>query len=209
MTSYDGYLWAAAASASTDAGILADRLAALIENPDLRRTMGEAGRRRARETFEWSHVFGRYQALWAELSARREAAHVGPEAAWLTSAPRVAPAWLDPFHAFGHYPTALIQADTDVALAADATQAVYRERKAHMLFGGLRLPDHVAVAMLDRLARGRASVAELAAAAGLGVDASVYIVGLLAKMELVRLDHSSLELDQAQHDEWSIPKRES
>ena len=64
-------------------------------------------------------VYRQYQALWTELNARRRAAASDP--AWqarLAAAPTILPTNLDPFAAFGHYPTAHLDADTLVACAA-------------------------------------------------------------------------------------------
>ncbi|MBI1198509.1 MAG: glycosyltransferase [Phenylobacterium sp.] len=185
---YDYYLLAAAMATSMDHAQLVDRLALLIRDPALRKRMGAAGRERARSLFDWSHVFHQYQALWDELNARRLAASTDPaEAAWLARAPWSGAGNLDPFHAFGHYPTDLITGQTVVALASDEADAVYRRRRAHVLFAGARLPEALALGILERLAAGPSTVADLAAVGGLSADAGVYIVGMLAKMNLVRL----------------------
>ena len=43
-----------------------ERLSDLVREPELRRTLGEAGRRRVTACFRWSHVIGQYQELWNE-----------------------------------------------------------------------------------------------------------------------------------------------
>ncbi|MBS0363429.1 MAG: glycosyltransferase family 4 protein, partial [Proteobacteria bacterium] len=186
--SYDGYLWAAAGATSVDHAALADALSRLIEDPGLRRTLGEAGRKRARETFDWSRIIRRYQVLWAELNARRAAALADPdEAAWIAAAPQVSTAAGDPYWAFGHYASAQIELSTRATLTEPASADALRARRGHMLFSGLRLPEAAAGAILARLATGPATVADLAQSAGLGPEATLYFVGILAKMGLVRL----------------------
>jgi hypothetical protein len=59
---------------AVDVGRCADAYVKLIENPALRRTMGEAGRRRARECYDWPIVICAYQELWRELEECRTAA---------------------------------------------------------------------------------------------------------------------------------------
>lgn len=172
-----------------DLSELADRVTTLVENSDLRRRMGEAGRRRAREVFDWSRVMARYHELWSALNERREAAlrdHV--EAAWIAKAPTVSPTGLDPFEAFEHYPTELIGPGTLLSLASDANVDAYAQRRPHALFGGLRLPDAVATAILQHLDGAPARVAEVAVAARIGTAPAIYVVGLLAKMGLIRLN---------------------
>jgi hypothetical protein len=141
---------------SVDAAALADRLSALIASPELRRAMGEAGRKRANETFDWAAVFRQYQALWRDLDERRRAALDKPEpAAWLKAAPSAAPDALDPFHAFRHYPTARIEAQTLVALAASDSVAAFQARRAHALFSDAKAPPAAVLPMLAELAKGR------------------------------------------------------
>jgi glycosyltransferase involved in cell wall biosynthesis len=53
-----------------DATALASALERLIHDPNLRRTMGAAGRRRAQEFFSAQHMVERTQALYAELLGR-------------------------------------------------------------------------------------------------------------------------------------------
>lgn len=187
--SHDLYNWGAASATSVDPAQLVERLSALIADPDLRRRMGEAGRARARETFDWTHVYRQYQALWGELNARRLAAAANPdEMAWLAAAPGVAPDRLDPFQAFGHYPTQAITADTVARLSPGASLDRYQVLAGHVLWTGARAPERFVAPLWARLERGPASVAEGAAAMGSDLVTAVFVVATLAKMGLVTLD---------------------
>jgi hypothetical protein len=106
--SYDTYISTAAQMTAVDLAAATEALCALIVNPDLRRRMGEAGRARAREVFDWSVIIPQYQALWAELAARRTASSdlgVRPD---IVDNPRR----LDPFQMFASYPTEAIGTTT-------------------------------------------------------------------------------------------------
>jgi alpha-maltose-1-phosphate synthase len=188
LMNYEAYCWVTAASTSVEMTDLIDRLALLVSNPDLRRTMGQAGQGRARQLFDWAHVFRQHQALWAELNARRSAAAEDPaELTWASAAPGSAASRLDPFHSFGHYPTAQIGAGTEVSLLPGATLQDFRMRAADALFPNITAPEILVVAMWAELEKSAASVATLARAANLSPNYAAVLVGTLAKMGLVGL----------------------
>ena len=185
---YDRYCWAAAATTSLDMGHLTDALATLIDNPAIRRTMGEAGRRRARELFDWPVVYSQYQALWTELNARRRAAASDP--AWqarLAAAPTILPTNLDPFAAFGHYPTAHLDADTLVAVTPGADAAMLEARAGHGLFAGIPSARPFLAQVFAATAAGGTTPTAIATTLHQPLPAIVRTLGQLAKMGLVRL----------------------
>jgi starch synthase len=186
--SYDRYNWGASSATSLDQAELIERLSALIANPELRRQMGDAGRARARQVFDWAHVYREYQALWGELNTRRLAVSANPdELAWVTSAPRAAANWLDPFQIFGHYPTEAICAETIASLTADATLDQYRRLAAHALWSDARAPERFVLPLWARLQEGPATLAGVAAALGGDLLTATFVVATLAKMGFVRL----------------------
>jgi starch synthase len=87
---------------AVDVDRLADAIARLAGRPELRKSMGESGRQRARSDFDWKSIIRQYQALWEDLervrrsAAERKASHAYP------SRP-------DPFRAFRTYPTAQLK----------------------------------------------------------------------------------------------------
>jgi glycosyltransferase involved in cell wall biosynthesis len=193
LLSYDRYCWVTSAATSVDIQQLVDHLIALVEQPDLRRRMGQAGRARARETFDWAHVYRQYQALWADLNARRLAsAHNPDEMAWMTAAPRSPPARLDPFLTFGHYPTNQVGPETRVALAPGVTLETYRERLGGVLFPDASVSEAVVLPIWAELEKGAAAVAALAPAANLSPAWAIIVIGVLAKMGLVTLGESAM-----------------
>lgn len=185
---YDNYCWSAAAATAVDIGQAADAIAALATDPDLRRRMGLAGRARAREVFDWPVVYRQYQALWADLNARRQAAANDSDLkARVASLARAAPARLDPFHIFGHYPTEAVTTSTRLALAPGATQADLAALLDHTLFSSLSLPRAQVEAMFGAMTDGETSVAELAARVGTNSTLGLRALSLLLKMGLVLL----------------------
>lgn len=98
VDSYDRYIGRASLATAADPLVLAERMIALAIDPALRRQLGEAARRRARE-FDWPVILDRYVEMVDELNALRCAAT--PRAsAW--------PLRPDPFELFAHYSTAIV-----------------------------------------------------------------------------------------------------
>lgn len=184
---YDNYCWAAAATTSLDMAHLVDALAVLIDNPEIRRTMGEAGRQRALERFDWPKVFRQYQDLWTELNARRAAAKTDPE--WqgrLASAPKSLSSNLDPFAAFGHYPTAGVGAQTTVVLAPDASLEKLKACLEHALFASIPSPQDVLQSAFATVQAGHSTPGAIATHLKHPLPNTVRALGQLAKMGLVR-----------------------
>ncbi|BCS89101.1 glycosyltransferase family 4 protein [Pseudodesulfovibrio sediminis] len=107
---------------------LARNLKLLIESPTLRRTMGEAARKRVEQTFSWTVVMGQYVALWDRLWAEPVKPHT------LRDTPHpVAP----PFgQLFGHYTSQTLN-DALVLKAGRTGEAFYRGRDFPNLYAGL------------------------------------------------------------------------
>jgi alpha-maltose-1-phosphate synthase len=94
----------------------------LFASAELRRQMGDAGRRRAWETFDWSAIIPRYESLWATLADLRKTA--ADQNSKLT---HPWPAAMDPFAAFAGHRTRALTAQTHLALVdKDAETALGR-----------------------------------------------------------------------------------
>jgi glycosyltransferase involved in cell wall biosynthesis len=186
---YDRYCWAAAAATAVDVGDAAQAIGALATNETLRRRMGQAGRQRARDVYDWSVVYRQYQALWRDLQERRSASRADAELApWIAGAPRMYPASLDPFEAFGHYPTFTIGADSRLSLVPAAVTTELAAALDHGLFDGLTVPRRAVEAILGRLETAEQTVAELARGLGIHVAMTARSAGLLVKLGLVRVE---------------------
>jgi alpha-maltose-1-phosphate synthase len=123
--SFNHTMFSAAASQSSavEAGGCAEALMRLIGDPELRGRMGEAGRRRAREAFDWRVVIAAYQELWSELGEHRRAC---PESAPLLSGRPSRPLAPDPFDLFRDWPSERLSAGTSVQLPPGVTGSLAR-----------------------------------------------------------------------------------
>lgn len=131
IDTYDMYCGHSCSLVAVDVQATAQAFARLFTSPELRRQMGEAGRQRALEVYDWKPIIGRYEALWAQQTELRLAA----QSADAATAPNAAntplahpwPARMDPFHAFASYPTQSLSPQTRLALVdADADAAITR-----------------------------------------------------------------------------------
>lgn len=184
----DRFSWRFTLAVAVDLKALTERLAQLIDNPDLRRRMGAAGRERARQDFEWADIYRRYQALWGELNARRLA--VGEDARMLAraaAAPRASAGKLDPYRTFGQHPSRSVTLETLVRASPDTSMARYRQLTSQAFFPELfDTPAH-GLALMQALPPGETTVGALARAARLPPAAAVVGVATLAKLGLVQL----------------------
>jgi len=155
--SYDHYVGMASQFVSVDIDAAADALLRLFENDDLRLRMGEAGRRRAETVFDWRNIIPRYQALWAELAAIRNAAPAKP-------AGGLSPWRPDPFTLFSPYPTEALSRTAVIAAAPQAAvadaQAFLQHPSVGYIAWCLLNADEVALGMGQLQARGPMTVAE-------------------------------------------------
>ncbi|MGJ7916867.1 glycosyltransferase family 4 protein [Massilia sp. LXY-6] len=122
VDSYDQYRGHTSQAVALDGAQLAQAYERLIKDAGLRRELGESGRRRAREEFDWQVVFGRYRALWSELDERRRA-----DAVLAPPLPQMVPDRLDPFALFASYSSVQLTPESIVELAPDASLAQLRQ----------------------------------------------------------------------------------
>jgi glycosyltransferase involved in cell wall biosynthesis len=114
---YSTYVGHISLMTAVDVDACTQALTVLFTQPEVRQRMGENGRVRAREIYDWSVVIPAYESLWQELAELRTKA--------TTSAP-VAPGkppyplCNDPFHLLSHYPTQSLGQDIVLGLGAMA-----------------------------------------------------------------------------------------
>jgi glycosyltransferase involved in cell wall biosynthesis len=133
IDTYDMYCGHTCSLVAVDVQATAQAFTRLFESPELRREMGAAGRRRAREVYDWAAIIPRYEALWAGLAQMRQG-----QAEAIKPLAHPWPARMDPFHAFAAYPSRLLTPQTLLALVdADADAALARVRA----YRGLAMVD--------------------------------------------------------------------
>ncbi|UGY15881.1 glycosyltransferase family 4 protein [Bradyrhizobium septentrionale] len=97
---YDTYTALTSQLIAVDIPAAATAYSTLFANPDLRRQMGAAGQKRARDHYDWSQIMKLYAQLWTELGARRRSKVEGT-----VPAGAIRPDRLNPFSMFNSYPT--------------------------------------------------------------------------------------------------------
>lgn len=188
IDSYDRYIGHVSQTTSVDIAACKEAYIALIGQPELRRRMGEAGRRRAREVFDWRVVIAAYQALWQDLAERRRG---GREYAPLSPGAPAHPLREDPYAVFADYPTAAFDVADEVELVAgaEAGQLTRLRGQGMNTFAAAVLGDAAdCEALLDRLETLRRCTVEQLLA-GFPPDKRRVLhrtVGWLAKVGLVR-----------------------
>jgi glycosyltransferase involved in cell wall biosynthesis len=147
-------------------GQAAEALQALIASPELRRRLGEGGRQRAHNSFDWPVVVAAHQALFAELRERRR--HGQAEAIVITpQALTLPPLGHDPFADFSSYASRHLSDDLEVRCSPwklNPAEAPIERCELDGLLPGLRGSSQEHHQLLTKLkAAGSCSVAELLA----------------------------------------------
>jgi glycosyltransferase involved in cell wall biosynthesis len=106
MESYDTYCATAALATAVDVSAASEAFLALLQDPERRRAMGEAGRARAMQLYDWAHVIAAYQDLFGELQKQRKKAAAHPSRAPIN------PWRANPFDLFRGYSTQVAQKGT-------------------------------------------------------------------------------------------------
>jgi alpha-maltose-1-phosphate synthase len=130
IDNYDQYVGNTSQSVAVDVGSCVTSLERLVMNKDLRVSMGEAGRKRAREMFDWPVIIRAYQELWDELTTRRQRA---------TGTTGRGPSWHplreDPFSVFGQYASCTLDGNCIIDLGPNATSQRLRQITAMPMNG--------------------------------------------------------------------------
>ncbi|MDD1418926.1 glycosyltransferase family 4 protein [Dolichospermum sp. ST_sed1] len=97
---YSSYIAHSSLSINVDIDAATKALILLINNPELRKKMGENGRQRANQTYNWPVIIKAYENLWQELADIRMTATMSTP---LISNQPAIPWCDDPFRLFAHY----------------------------------------------------------------------------------------------------------
>tara|TARA_B100001250_G_scaffold405665_1_gene423518 strand:+ start:1592 stop:3247 length:1656 start_codon:yes stop_codon:yes gene_type:complete len=111
LDSYDMYCGNTCSLIAVDIQAATKAFVSLFQSSELRCDMGNSGRQRAKEQYDWKNIIMQYEALWRELSNIRTSKTIE-----LNIAKRPWPNRIDPFHAFDSYPTNILSSETLLTL---------------------------------------------------------------------------------------------
>ena len=111
LDSYDMYCGKTSALVAVDVKVATDAFIRLLDSPDLVREMGESGRKRAVDLYDWRVIIAEYENLWSHLKNIRET-----HAKELKHLSFPWPARMDPFYSFSHYSTNTLSTESLLCL---------------------------------------------------------------------------------------------
>ena len=186
IDTYDHYCGQACSLVAVDVEATALAFERLFSSPDLRKQMGAAGRKRAREVYDWDVIIPQYEELWEHLGEMRQT-----HAPALNPLAHPWPARMDPFHAFAAYPTRVLVPDSILALVdASCQEANHRldsyRKMAMVNFAKAVLPTEVETqAVLAALDAGPRSAGQLVA--GLPIERQAFVYRALVWLVKLRV----------------------
>lgn len=184
LDNYDNYLGNTCSLVGVDIEATTRAFVQLINSPELRNSMGNAGRQRARALFDWEVIIPQYEQLWEQQNQMRQR-----DAAQFKALDAPWPARMDPFTAFAGYSTSVLTSDTWIALV-DKSHEQARQRLNVLKdltmssFARYVIPNDEQVAtLLLKLARGPVQINQLLAS----VDIPIRSLGWLLKMGVIKV----------------------
>jgi starch synthase len=117
LDNYGEYLTAAAQSTAIDIQQTTNAIVTLANDSVLRQRMGQSGRQRVAETYDWQHIIAAYTALWTELGQRRRRAP--PPSPFPERWPAAHPAYPNPYAMFASFPSTMLTPESRLALNND------------------------------------------------------------------------------------------
>jgi len=163
LDNYGEYLTASAQSTAIDIDQTAKAIQELADDPALRQQMGNHGRTRVAEHYDWSHIIKSYAALWTELGQRRR--RNPPTEAFPPRWPAASPAYPNPYAMFAPFPSASLTPETRLILLGDPAQLEKVLRHEMNYFVPDLLLDKPALAALAQKCVTPQSISSLIAAA--------------------------------------------
>jgi len=131
VDTYDMYCGFTSSLIAVDIQAAALALGQLFESSQLRAQMGEAGRKRADEVYDWKVVIAQYEGLWTQQHELRRQAQLEIESKKL-SISNIWPARIDPFFSFESYPTSLVQESTLLCVVDVSKELALQRAKQYL-----------------------------------------------------------------------------
>jgi glycosyltransferase involved in cell wall biosynthesis len=114
---YSTYIGHVSLMTAVDIEACTQALTTLFTQPELRQRLGENGRQRTRETYDWRVVIAAYENLWQELAQLRlQSTTTAP----INSGTPAYPLCDDPCRLLAHYPTQVLSKEQVLRLGAMA-----------------------------------------------------------------------------------------
>jgi starch synthase len=186
---YDMYCGLSCVLVAADNSMFVRKLATLVENPNLRMSLGQAGQKHARENFDWKIIYQRYADLFNDLRKVRK--ENGEK--WCVALPstlHAAPDKQAPDQLFGHFATRKILLQDVFEVVTDTPTSLVSEyknlsRKALFSFSQVLLPSEE---MVTQLALHSGSTLQaFAIATSTSPERVITACVMLVKMGLLRL----------------------
>lgn len=114
---YSTYIAHASFATMIDIDECANTFVALIDNSDLRAKMGENGKQRVKDIYDWQNVIKSYHELWQELGEIRNIQEMSVP---VKKGNSPHPLCDDPFNLFSHYSTKSLTPETNLILGSMA-----------------------------------------------------------------------------------------
>lgn len=145
IDTYDMYCGHSSSLVAVHGEKLTTAFVELIKSPDLRNRMGEAGKLRAKQDYDWSSIIPRYEELWNEqdeirLSSKRsrdELLHAKQ------AYPKMWPARLDPTISFANYPTQKLTRATELQLTESSAASALAKLAKYKELAMVKYASHV------------------------------------------------------------------
>ena len=180
--SYDYYIGRVSMATAVDLEVLTDRVVALAQDRDLRRTLGATGQTRILQHYDWPMILDRYVDLAETLAEIRRRAGPGRPQAW--------PVRPDPYRLFGDYATRTMTGSwrVEVQPARAKTIETYLELGvARYALDPVLLPRETIIGLLRAAERENHTVESLLRGADAGQAVRTRALMWLYKLGLVTL----------------------
>ena len=186
--SYDHFLAECSQATVVDVPAMAGVVARLVEDPALRRRMGEAGRARAVERFAWPRIVAAYEDLWRDLDASRRARALADRSPPRWQGAGGPSAYPSPERTFAAYPTQTLDSPDRIEPAPGAIDRVDRLLAMPLIHHAPGRRSH-ATLIRQAIADAPCSVADLDAmfaASGIEPGVARATVAWMLKYDLLR-----------------------
>ena len=111
IDNYDMYCGLTCSLISVDINATTKAFEKLFKSKDLREEMGNAGKKRAREKYDWKVIINQYEDLWSQQNEIRK-----KNSSSIKELKYPWPGRMDPFYSFASYPTNIIKRESKIRI---------------------------------------------------------------------------------------------